>query len=107
MIVDHQPDGRTLLDRDALAALLGRSVETVTRHATPEPDGRYDAARAEAELAGAPDVVALTAADAERYLGIPRGTTWSWASRGQLRAVGHRGTAALYDAADLDGLARR
>lgn len=107
MIVARQPDGRTLLDREALAALLGRSSETIARHCTPEPDGRYDAELAERELSGAPDVVAITAREASSYLGIRRGTVWSWASRGRLRAVGRRGAEALYDALDLAVLAGR
>ncbi len=105
MIVARQPDGRTLLDREALAVLLGRTVETVARHCTPEPDGRYDAALAQAALAAAPDVVPLTAPEARRYLGVPVGTVRSWASRGRLLAVGRRGPHRLYDAADLALLA--
>lgn len=60
MIVHRQPDGRTLLDREALAALLGRSAETIRRRCTAAavhvPDRRvlYDAEHAEAELARHP-----------------------------------------------------
>lgn len=105
MIVARQPDGRTLLDREALAALLGRSVETITRHCTPEPCGRYDATTAEHQLAGAPDVVPITAREAARYLGVPAGTVRSWASRGRIHVVGRRRHETLYDAADLACLA--
>lgn len=105
MIVARQPDGRTLLDREALAALLGRSAETITRHCTPESCGRYDAALAEQQLAGVPNVVPMTASEAQTYLGIRPGTIRSRASRGLLRPVGRRGHQALYDAADLSVLA--
>lgn len=104
MIVEHQP-GRTLLDRHALAALLGRSPETIARHCTPQPCGRYDAELAERQLDGAPDVVPITAGEAHRYLGVPPGTIRSWASRGRLAAVGARGRQALYDAVQLATLA--
>lgn len=107
MIVARQPDGRTLLDREALSALLGRTPETIARHCTPEPCGRYDAQRAERELTGVPDVVPVTAREAHRYLGIPAGTVRSWASRERLAAVGERGRQALYDAADLAALHAR
>lgn len=98
-------DGRILADRQMLAELLKRSVETVARHCTPEPTGLYDADRAQAALDGAPDVVPLTAREAQQYLGIAPGTVRSWASRGRIHAVGRRGHQALYDAADLASLA--
>lgn len=106
VIVEHQP-GRTLADREALAALLGRPVRTIRRWCEPVACHvatrvvLYDAEHAQGALDGAPDVLAVTAREAEEHLGIRSGTVRQWASRGRVRQVGRRGTQVLYDVAQL------
>jgi hypothetical protein len=103
VIVDHLPDGRTIADTAAMAALTGRPVHAIRRHCPRESRG-YDVARCETALLAQPDPIVLTARDAEQYMGIPTGTVRSWASRGLLHSLGLRDGWPAYDAADLAAL---
>lgn len=106
MIITHAPDGRTIADTSALAALTGRPAHAVRRHCPREPDG-YDVARCETALLAQPDPVVLTAAQAERYLGIKAGTIYSWVSRGQLAPLDRCAGRPVYDVTDLTRLQER
>ena len=103
MIVDHLPDGRTIADTAAMAALTGRPVHAIRRHCPREPRG-YDVARCETALLAQPDPIVLTARDAEQYMGIKAGTIYSWVSRGQLAPLDRRDGRPVYDVADLTQL---
>lgn len=104
MKVDQLPDGRTIADTAALAAVTARSRYTIRRHCPRETDG-YDVATAETILAQVQEPVLLTTPDIWRYLGIPAGTVYSWASRGVLRSYDRDGRGRpLYDAADIAAL---
>lgn len=104
MIIEHLPDGRTVGDTAALAAVTARPAATIRRHCTRTEHG-YDVAACTAVLAERPDPVLLSAPDAHRYLGIPGGTVRSWASRGVLRALDRDGSGRpLYAADDLTHL---
>lgn len=103
MIVDHLPDGRTIADTAAMAALTGRPVHAIRRHCPREPRG-YDVARCETALLAQPDPIVLTARDAEQYMGIKAGTIYSWVSRGQLAPLDRRDGRPVYDVADLTKL---
>jgi hypothetical protein len=105
VIVEHLPDGRTVMDTQALAAITARPPALIRRHCTRDDTGRYDARACPETLAPLPDPVLLTAAQAGQYLGIPPGTVRSWAGRGQLRAWDRdRAGRPLYDADDLRNL---
>jgi len=103
VIVDHLPDGRTIADTAAMAALTGRPVHAIRRHCPREPRG-YDVARCETALLAQPDPIVLTARDAEQYMGIPTGTIYSWVSRGQLAPLDRRDGRPVYDVVDLTKL---
>jgi len=103
MIVDHLPDGRTIADTAAMAALTGRPVHAIRRHCPREPRG-YDVARCETALIAQPDPIVLTARDAEQYMGIKAGTIYSWVSRGQLAPLDRRDGRPVYDVVDLTKL---
>ena len=100
MIIEHAPDGRTIADTSAMAALTGRPHAAVRRHCPREQQG-YDVARCETVLLAQPDPVVLTAAQAERYLGIRAGTIYSWVSRGQLAPLDRCAGRPVYDVTDL------
>jgi hypothetical protein len=103
VIVEHLPDGRTIADTSAMAALTGRPVHAIRRHCPREPRG-YDADHCLTVLLAQPDPVVLTAAQADRYLAIPAGTIYSWVSRGQLAPLDRVGGRPVYDVADLTRL---
>lgn len=86
MLIEHRGES-TIADTQGMAALTGRRPATIRTVCERGPDG-YDHDVCEALLDGVRgEVVALTAADAERYLGIPAGTTYSRVHRGHLRPV--------------------
>ena len=104
MHVEHLPNGRTIVDTAAMAALARRPPAAIRQHCTRSTAG-YDADACTVQLDGAPDPILLTAAQAWQYLGIRAGTIRSRASRRQLRALdrnehGHP----LYALTDLDQL---
>lgn len=103
MIITHAPDGRTIADTSAMAALTGRPTYAVRRHCHRMPAG-YDVAACETQLLAQPDPVVLTAAQAHTYLGIPRGTIRSWVHRGQLAPLATVDGWPAYDVTDLDRL---
>ena len=103
MIIDHLPDGRTLADTQALVALTGRPVAAIRRHC-PRTDRGYDVERCETALLAQPDPIVLTCTEAERYMGIPAGTIYSWVSRGQLAPLDRRDGRPAYDVSDLTRL---
>lgn len=103
MIITHAPDGRTIADTAAMAALTGRPAHAVRRHC-PREDRGYDVAHCETVLLAQPDPVVLTAAQAERYMGIKAGTIYSWVSRGQLAPLDRCAGRPVYDVADLTRL---
>lgn len=101
MNLQYLPDGRMIGDTQLMAALTARPPATVRRHCTRDEHG-YDVRACEAVLREADDPVTVTAADAERYLGIPAVTVRTWAHRGQLHPLDRDGDGRpLYDVADL------
>ena len=102
MIITHAPDGRTIADTSAMAALTGRPTYAVRRHCHRMPAG-YDVAACETQLLAQPDPVVLTAAQAHTYLGIPAGTIYSWVSRGQLAPLDRADGRPVYDVATSTG----
>jgi hypothetical protein len=101
LILQHLPDGRSVGDTHALAALTARPAAAVRRHC-PRDEAGYDVQTCTALLDGEPDPVLVTARQAQQYLGIPSGTVYSWASRGALRSLDHTPDGRpLYDVADL------
>ena len=105
VIYQRQPDGRVLVDRETLATALGRPAGTIRRRCTPAAGELYDLQHAVGRLADLdrpdPADVALTAAEAQQWLGIAAGTIRSWASRGDLHPAGRRGASPTYRAAHL------
>jgi hypothetical protein len=99
--IDHQPDGRTIADTMAIAALLARPAAAVRRHCRRHAAG-YDVADCEHVLADAPDPILISAVDAQRYLNIPAGTVRAWACRVAIRSYDHTAEGRpLYDVGDL------
>ena len=100
--VQHLPDGRSIADTAALAALTGRSPWAV-RTLCERGDNGYDVDDCTERLEANPGVGRLlTAAQAQQYLGVPAGTVRYWASRGLLHCRGRnpRGIP-LYEAARI------
>lgn len=107
MIVEHRPDGRTLADTRAMAAVSARPVGAVRRHCEHVEPGRYDVEACINQLAEQPiDPVLISAADAQRYLRLPVGTVYSWAHRKLIRPLDVRDGQPLYDVNDLLALRR-
>jgi hypothetical protein len=99
--LQHLPDGRSIGDTQVLVALTARPAGTIRRHCQRLDDG-YDIQACTELLATAPDVLLLTARQAQQYLGIPSGTVYSWASRRRLHSLDYDGNGRpLYDVADL------
>ena len=98
----HLPDGRSIGDTNVLVALTARPAAAVRRHCHRLHDG-YDIAACTETLDGAPDPILVSAPEAETWLKIPKGTVYSWAGRGRLRALDHSpdGRQPLYDVGDL------
>lgn len=98
MKIDHQ---RGIADTSAIAALFARPAATVRRHCRRHAAG-YDVKACGHELADAPDLILISAADAERYLSIPAGTVRAWACRLAIRSYDHTAEGRpLYDVGDL------
>lgn len=94
--------GRSVADTAAMVALTRRTPWAVRTLCERDPEG-YDVKKCTATLADNPHHGRLlTAADAQKYLGIPAGTVRAWASAGRLDKVDRdpRGYP-LYDAAQL------
>lgn len=109
MLTRQLPNGRLLMDREALATLTGRPAATIRARCTPIGHARgqplYDTLDACALLDVTEDVDVLTAAQAHQQLGIPAGTIRSWASRSVLVAfVLDEQDRPLYRTADLVAL---
>lgn len=101
MKIDHQLDGTTIADTMAIAALFARPRATVRRYCRRHPGG-YDVAVCEVVLNTAPDLILITARDAQRYLNIPAGTVRAWACRAAIRSYDHTAEGRpLYDVGDL------
>lgn len=66
MIVEHLPDGRTLVDAQALQAILGRPVSTVWAHCTPVAHRVRDGHRHRVALFDADDCAQALAGVARR-----------------------------------------
>jgi hypothetical protein len=98
MIITHLSCG-SAADTAAMTAITGRSAWSVRATCPRDPAG-YDVAACSAQLRAAPyEPTLLTAAQAQRYLGVAAGTVRSWAYRGQLASYDRdeRGSP-LYDA---------
>ena len=93
-----------LSDTGQMAALTGRSPATVRALCERQPGG-YDYETCVVALDGEPDPV--TTAEAQRYLGIPAGTIWSWVSRGLLDPVDRVGRVPRYRVSSLVALRAR
>jgi hypothetical protein len=103
-----QHGARTLADTQAISALFGRPAAAVRSYCTRTREG-YDVHQAELALDGKPDPITMTAREAEQYLGIPRGTVRSWASRRLIRSKDHTPDRGLpkYDVQELLQLRER
>lgn len=103
IVHDHDND-RSIYDTAAMVALTGRRAGAVRVLAQSARDGQgYDVDRAVPLLAAHPqDPVLLSARDIERHTGIPAGTVYSWAARGEIKCRDHdeRGMP-LYHVGDL------
>jgi hypothetical protein len=99
--IDHQPGGVTIADTQVIAALFARPAAAVRRHCPRHALG-YDVATCEAILAEAPDLILVTARQAQQYLAIAAGTVRSWACRGAIRSYDHTAEGwPLYDVGEL------
>lgn len=100
-----------ICDTARMVALTARRPETI-RHVCRDlrgPDG-YDYNQCLPILAAHPDevvVVALTAVEAERYLGIRAGTVAQWAFRKRLTEYDRVGSSPRYRVEDLERLRNR
>lgn len=89
-----------LSDTGQMAALTGRAPATIRALCGHlRRPGGYDYETCVSVLEGEPDPV--TTAEAQRYLGIPAGTIWSWVSRGLLDPVDRVGRVPRYRVSDL------
>lgn len=106
MIIAHLSSG-TVADTAAMTAITGRSAWAV-RATCPRDIAGYDVAACTARLAADPyEPTLLTAAQAQRFLGVPAATVRSWALRGQLTSHDRDGLGRpLYDAARIVELSR-
>lgn len=109
MIVEHPPDGRTLADTAALAAVTGRSPTAVRRWCEPAAGGLYDVAQAELVLAGVPEPQLYPGSRlAGRAVGVSPSAVRMWVARRQLSSWDRTPDGRpLYDLADLRRLAGR
>lgn len=106
MNITHTP-GASVADTAAMTAITGRSAWSV-RATCPRDEAGYDVAACSAQLRAAPyEPTLLTAAQAQRYLGVAAGTVRSWAYRGRLSShdSDDRGRP-LYDALAIAELSR-
>jgi hypothetical protein len=97
----ERDDDRYFRDTGALSILTGRSHWVIRANCHREPDG-YDVMASAARLEGVPDPVLITAADAERYLGIRAATVRQWAHRQLISSYDRdRHGSPLYDVSEL------
>lgn len=98
LIIIHTP-GATVADTAAMRAITGRSAWSIRSTCPREPAG-YDVAECSAQLRAEPyEPPLITAAQAQRYLGVSAGTVRSWANRGRLVSHDRDGSGRpLYDA---------
>lgn len=103
MLIEHRGD-RSIADTDGMRAVTGRRPWVIRSACDRGPDG-YDVDHCVTVLRGVRDPVLITSVDAETYLGIPRGTVRSWASRGLVRSYESNANGRpLYDAVLLADL---
>lgn len=105
MTLTHEP-GRTLVDTQAMAMIAGRSAWSVRTLCVRGEHG-YDVDACALELSKDPaEPVLVTAAQAQRYLGIPAGNVRIWAFRRRLTSHARDGRGSpLYDAVEVCALA--
>lgn len=90
-----------MADTMAIATLYARPAATVRRHCQRHAQG-YDVKMCEHTLIDAPDLILITARDAQLYLHIPAGTVRAWACRGAIRSYEHTAQGRpMYDVGDL------
>lgn len=91
-------------DTQQLHAITGRqhaTIRVVCRHLRGPGGYTYPDALELLDAHQDGEVVLLTAAEAERWMRIPAGTIYSWASRGMIRPVDEQGRGPRYRADQL------